>query len=158
MNLTFTPATPGQLPAVDALMRAAFTPYMAALGREIARDQYDWFADAIAAGDIFVAREGDAIVGAIATKRGDGEREMVLAMIGVDPRRQKSGIASWMIGSVEEVARGRGVRTLQLVTAEKMEDRVRLYSRHGFRIMRRGPQEQGKDPHVRVYMAKELGP
>jgi hypothetical protein len=37
-----------------------------------------------------------------------------------------------------------------------MEDRVRLYSRHGFRIMRRGPQEQGKDPYVRVYMRKEL--
>ena len=63
-----------------------------------------------------------------------------------------------MIGRVEEVARGRGMRTLQLVTAEKMEDRVRLYSRHGFRILRRGPQEQGKDPHIRVYMVKELGP
>jgi ribosomal protein S18 acetylase RimI-like enzyme len=156
MNLTFTPATPDQLIKVGALMRSAFTPYARALGREIAADAYGWFGGAIAIGDIFVAKEGEDIVGAIATKRGEGE--MILELIGVSPSRQKQGIASWMIGQIEPIARARGLRTLSLITAEMMEDRVRLYSRHGFKIVRRGPPEHGRDAHVRVYMVKELGP
>ena len=156
MNRTFTPATPDQLAKVDALMRSAFTPYVRGLGREITADAYGWFGEAISIGDIFVAREGEEIVGAIATKRGEGE--MVLELIGVSPARQKQGIASWMIGQIEPIARSRGIYTLSLNTAEMMEDRVRLYSRHGFKIARRGPPEHGRDTHVRVYMVKELGP
>jgi GNAT superfamily N-acetyltransferase len=156
MNLIFTPATPEQLPEVDRLMRAAFTPYVRGLGRELAPESNGWFGEAIGKGDIFVALDGVEIVGAIATKRGEGE--MILEMIGVSPTRQKQGIASWMIGQIEPIARGRGLRTLSLNTAEIMEDRVRLYSRHGFRIVRRGPPDHGRDAHVRVYMMKELAP
>jgi GNAT superfamily N-acetyltransferase len=126
------------------------------LGREIAADAFGWFGEAISIGDIFVAREGAEIVGVIATKRGEGE--MILEMIGVSPTRQKQGIASWMIGQIEPIARSRGIYALSLNTAEMMEDRVRLYSRHGFKIVRRGPPEHGRDTHVRVYMVKELGP
>jgi GNAT superfamily N-acetyltransferase len=154
MTMTFAPAPPDQLVAVDALMRAAFTPYVRALGREIAPGSYDWFADAIVKGDIFVAHDGLDLVGAITTKRGD--RDLSLEQIGVAPARQKQGIASWMIGQIEPIARGRGCRTLSLNTAEMMEDRVRLYTRHGFRIVRRGPPEHGRDAHVRVYMVKEI--
>jgi ribosomal protein S18 acetylase RimI-like enzyme len=156
MTLTFTPATPDQLGAVDALMRQAFTPYARGLGREIAPDSYGWFGDAIGKGDIFLARDDGQLVGAIATKRGEGD--MILELIGVSPTRQKQGIASWMIGQIEPIARARGLSTLSLNTAEMMEDRVRLYSRHGFRIVRRGPPEHGRDTHVRVYMVKELAP
>ena len=154
MNRTFSSATPDQLAAVDALMRQAFTPYVRALGREIAPGSYDWYGEAIAKGDIFVAHDSGELVGAIATKRGD--KDMVLEQIGVSPSRQKQGIASWMIGQIEPIARGRDCRTLSLNTAEMMEDRVRLYSRHGFKIVRRGPPDHGKDTHVRVYMTKTL--
>jgi GNAT superfamily N-acetyltransferase len=156
MNRTFTPATPDQLADVDALIRSAFTPYVRGLGREIAADAFGWFGEAISIGDIFVAREGEEIVGVIATKRGEGQ--MILEMIGVSPSRQKQGIASWMIGRIEPIARARDIYALSLNTAEMMEDRVRLYSRHGFKIVRRGPPDHGKDTHVRVYMVKELGP
>ncbi len=154
MNFIFVPATPDQLAAVDALMRQAFTPYVRALGREIAPGSYDWFGEAIAQGDIFVALEGAEIVGTIATRRGD--RDMNLEQIAVSPTRQKQGIASWMIGQIEPIARGRGCRTMSLNTAEMMVDRVRLYSRHGFKITRRGLPDHGKDAHMRVYMTKTL--
>ena len=62
-----------------------------------------------------------------------------------------------MIGKVEALARARRMKTLSLNTAEIMEDRVRLYSRHGFAIVRRGPPEHGKDTLTRVYMSKALG-
>ena len=156
MTMTFTPAAPDQLGSVDALMRQAFTPYVRALGREIAPGSYDWYTEAIAKGDIFTARDGGELVGAIATKRGD--KDLSLEQIGVSPARQKQGIASWMIGQIESIARGRGCRTMSLNTAEMMEDRVRLYSRHGFRIVRRGPPEHGRDAHVRLFMVKELAP
>ena len=154
MNLVFAAAAPERLGEVDRLFRAAFTPYIRALGRELAPDAYGWFAEAIVAGDIYAALDGQEIAGAIATHRHDPDLE--LAMIGVSPARQKQGIAGWMIGEIEKIARGRGYATLSLNTAEKMEDRVRLYSRHGFRIVRRGPPDHGKDAHTRVYMEKSL--
>lgn len=154
MNLVFATAKPAQLREVRLVIGAAFTPYIHALGREIDPDALGWFAGAIDKGDIYVALDGAEIVGAIVTKRHDSDLE--LAMIGVSLARQKSGIASWMIGRVEAVARARGTSTLSLNTAELMEDRVRLYSRHGFRVVRRGPPEHGKDAHVRVYMEKAL--
>jgi ribosomal protein S18 acetylase RimI-like enzyme len=153
-RLIFVVAAPECLGEVDRLMRTAFTPYIRKLGREIAADAYGWFAEAIAKGDIFIAVDGDEIVGAIATRPHGTDLE--LAMIGVSPARQKSGIASFMIGRVAEIARARGVRTLSLNTAEMMEDRVRLYSRHGFSIVHRGLPDHGKDTHIRVNMERRL--
>ncbi len=38
-----------------------------------------------------------------------------------------------------------------------MEDRIRLYRRHGFaEIVRRGLPEHGKDAHMRVHMERVL--
>ena len=64
-NLVFESAAPPELGIVDDLIRRAFTPYVRAMGREIAPDAYAWFAEAIGKGDIHVARDGGAIVGAI---------------------------------------------------------------------------------------------
>ncbi len=152
--LAFAVATPAQLAAVDALMRSAFAAYMERLGREVAPEAYGWFGEAIAQGDIYVALDDGEIVGAIATRRRESGIE--LANIGVAPARQKSGIASFMIVKVVQLAQARGVRTLSLTTAEMMEDRVRLYRRHGFEIVRRGLPDHGKDAHMRVHMERVL--
>jgi ribosomal protein S18 acetylase RimI-like enzyme len=153
-TLAFAVAAPAQLASVDALMRLAFTPYMRRLGREVAADAYGWYAEAIVKGDIYVSLDGGEIVGAIATRPGDTNVE--LAHVGVSPTRQKSGIASFMIGRIAEIARSKGVQTLSLTTAEMMEDRIRLYRRHGFEIVRRGLPEHGKDAHMRVHMERVL--
>ena len=152
--LAFAVAAPVQLAQVDALMRLAFAPYIRRLGREITADAYGWFAEAIVKGDIYIALDGSEIVGAIATRRRDADME--LALISVSPTRQKSGIASFMIGRVAEIARSWGLKTLSLTTAEMMEDRIRLYRRHGFEIVRRGLPEHGKDAHMRVHMERVL--
>ena len=152
--LAFAVAAPVQLAQVDTLMRLAFAPYIRRLGREITADAYGWFAEAIVKGDIYIALDGSGIVGAIATRRRDADME--LALISVSPTRQKSGIASFMIGRVAEIARSWGLKTLSLTTAEMMEDRIRLYRRHGFEIVRRGLPEHGKDAHMRVHMERVL--
>jgi GNAT superfamily N-acetyltransferase len=152
--LSFGPAAPARLAEVDRLIRSAFAPYVRRLGRELAPDAYGWFAEAIGRGDIFIALDGEELVGAIATRPRGSDLE--LAVIGVSPARQKSGIASFMIGRIVGIARARGVATLSLNTAEMMEDRVRLYRRHGFAIVRRGPPEHGRDAHIRVFMERML--
>ncbi len=153
-TLAFAVAAPAQLAQVDALMRLAFTPYVRRLGREITADAYAWFAEAIVQGDIYIAVDGSEIVGAIATRPRDADLE--LALISVSPTRQKSGIASFMIRRVAEIARSNGCRTLSLTTAEMMEDRIRLYRSHGFEIVRRGLPDHGKDAHRRVHMERVL--
>jgi hypothetical protein len=36
------------------------------------------------------------------------------------------------------------------------EGNIRLYRRHGFEIVGRGPPAHGRDPHVRVHMVKSF--
>ena len=55
---------------------------------------------------------------------------------GVDPARQGSGLGSFMLVRIEEIARSSGLKGLSLETAEMAEGNIRLYRRHGFEIVR----------------------
>jgi GNAT superfamily N-acetyltransferase len=154
MDLTFRPALPAECLDADRVLRAAFTPYMRRLGREIPPDYYKWLPASIERGDVFVADEGGRIVGVAATERRDDS--LYLDRLAVDPAKQGSGLGSFLLVRLEEVARARGDRTMSLQTAEMMEHLLRLYGRHGFEIASRGPPDHGKDPHTRVHMVKPL--
>jgi len=45
---------------------------------------------------------------------------------------------------------------VSLVTAEMMDHLIRLYSSHGFKIVRRGLPDHGRDTHMRVHMMKPI--
>jgi GNAT superfamily N-acetyltransferase len=154
MDFTFRPALPAECLDADRVLRAAFTPYMKRLGREIPVDYYKWLPASIERGDVFVADEGGRIVGVAATER--RESGLYLDRLAVDPARQGTGLGSWLLVRLEEVARSRGNRAMSLQTAEMMEHLLRLYGRHGFEIVSRGPPDHGKDPHTRVTMVKPL--
>jgi ribosomal protein S18 acetylase RimI-like enzyme len=57
---------------------------------------------------------------------------------------------------IDEVARARGLGGLSLMTAEMAVANIRLYQRHGFEIVSRGPPDHGLDPHIRVSMVKSF--
>jgi GNAT superfamily N-acetyltransferase len=155
MDWIFRPALPSEFPDVERVLRAAFTPYMQRLGRDIPAGYYDERLRAsIARGDVFVADEAGRIVGVAQTERRD--TGLYLDRLAVDPAKQGSGLGSWLLGRLEEVARSRGDRAMSLQTAEMMEHLLRLYGRHGFEIVSRGPPDHGKDPHTRVIMVKAL--
>jgi GNAT superfamily N-acetyltransferase len=154
MDWIFRPALPSERLDADRVLRAAFTPYMHRLGREIPADYYKWLPASIERGDVFVADEGGTIVGVAATERRD--TGLYLDRLAVDPTKQGTGLGSWLLVRLDELARSRGDRSLSLTTAEMMEHLVRLYSRHGFEIVSRGPPDHGKDPHIRVVMVKPL--
>lgn len=84
------------------------------------------------------------------------ENDLYIHQIAVDPARQGTGVGSWLLQRIDEVARARGLGGLSLQTAEMAVANIRLYQRHGFEIVRRGPPDHGLDPHTRVYMIKSL--
>lgn len=154
MTFTFRLARPSEVADADRILRAAFTPYLAKLGREIPADYYKWLPASIERGDLFVADEGGTVVGVAATER--REKELFLDRLAVDPSKQGTGLGRWLLERLDEVACARGDQTLSLVTAEMMDHLIKLYGSHGLEIVHRGPPDHGKDAHMRVHMVKML--
>ena len=152
MALTFRPATPSEHDDARRVLWTAFTPYVRDLGREITVHHYMFLAAAIARGDVYLALDGEEIVGVAATERRDSG--IYIDRLGVVPTRQGTGLGSFMLQRVEEIARASGLKELSLETAEMAEGNIRLYRRHGFEIVRRGPPAHGMDAHTRVFMVK----
>jgi ribosomal protein S18 acetylase RimI-like enzyme len=161
MVLTFRTAMLSEGEEVGRVIRAAFTPYVRALGRELPADgsarfaeERERFAAELERGEVYVALDGEQIVGAVRTK--PQENALYIHQIAVDPSRQGTGVGSWLLVRIDEVARSRGLGSLSLETAEMAETNVRLYRRHGFEIVGHGPPDHGLDPHTRVHMVKSF--
>lgn len=154
MPFTFRLAHPSEAADADRVLRAAFTPYLRRLGREIPPGYYGWLPASIERGDLFVADEGGVVVGVAATERRD--RELFLDRLAVDPAKQGTGLGRWLLQRLDEVGTARGDQSLSLITAEMMDHLVKLYASHGFEIVHRGRPDHGKDAHIRVHMVKKL--
>jgi ribosomal protein S18 acetylase RimI-like enzyme len=161
MVLTFRTAMLSEGEEIVRIIRAAFTPYVRALGREFPADGSARFAEErerfvaeLERGDVYVALDGERIVGAVRTK--PQEKDLYIQQIAVDPARQGTGVGSWLLQRIDEMARARGLGGLSLETAEMAVANIRLYQRHGFEIVSCGPPDHGLDPHTRVYMVKSL--
>ena len=154
MALTFRKAVPSEREDAQRILWTAFTSYVRDLGREITADHYVFLTAAIDRGDVYFAVDGEEMVGVAATERRDGG--IYIDRLGVAPSRQGTGLGSFMLERIEEIARASNLKGLSLETAEMAEGNIRLYRRHGFEIVRRGPPSHGKDAHTRVFMVKPL--
>jgi ribosomal protein S18 acetylase RimI-like enzyme len=161
MELTFRKALLSEYDELERVWRAAFTPFVRALGREFpARDSAEFAAGLarveaeLERGDVYAALDADRIVGLVRTER--QKEGLYIDQIAVDPVRQGAGVGSWLLQRLEEAARSAGARSLSLETPEMMEHLVRLYRRHGFEIVDRAPPDHGLDAYIRVHMAKPL--
>ncbi|MBN9489436.1 MAG: GNAT family N-acetyltransferase [Alphaproteobacteria bacterium] len=159
--MTFRTAMLSEGEEVGRVIRAAFTPYLRALGREFPDDgsaqlaeELERFVAELERGDVYVALDGERIVGAVRTK--PQKKDLCIYQIAVDPARQGTGVGSWLLQRIDELARARGLDGLSLETAEMAVANIRLYQRHGFEIVHRGPPDHGLDPHTRVYMVKSF--
>jgi GNAT superfamily N-acetyltransferase len=144
------PARPDEAPALRDLVRAAYAKYVPRLGREPA-PMLDDYAARIEAGQAFVLKEGDALVGALILE--DEPDALMLYNIAVSPDAQGQGLGRRLIAFTEAEARRRGYGLLKLYTNEKMVENVAMYPRLGFTETHRG-SEAG---HRRVYFEKRLG-
>jgi len=135
------------LAAVRAIARAAYSRYVALIGREPAPMVAD-FAASLAAGQLWVA--GDPVCGfVVAYPRGD---HWHLENVAVDPDAQGRGIGHALIDHVESVARAGGAVAVELYTNAKMTGNQTLYPRLGY-IETGRRTEEGFD---RVFYRKQL--
>ena len=108
MVLTFRTAMRSEGEEVVRVIRAAFTPYVRALGHEFPADGSAQFAEEwercaaeLERGDVYVALDGERIVGAVRTK--PQEKDLYIHQIAVDPARQATGVGSWLLQRIDEV-------------------------------------------------------
>ena len=132
------------------LVREAYAKYVGRIGREPAPMLVDYEA-AILAGEAWVLVEGDETSGVLVMRPENDH--LFVETVAVRPDRQGSGLGRRLMAFVEEAARDRGLREIQLYTNEKMEENLPFYRSLGF-------EETGRrfdEGYRRVFMKKRLG-
>jgi ribosomal protein S18 acetylase RimI-like enzyme len=147
---TIRPAEIQEAGAVTMLVREAYAKYVGRIGREPAPMLVDYEA-AILAGEAWVLVEGDETSGVLVMRPENDH--LFVETVAVRPDRQGSGLGRRLMAFVEEAARDRGLREIQLYTNEKMEENLPFYRSLGF-------EETGRrfdEGYRRVFMKKRLG-
>jgi ribosomal protein S18 acetylase RimI-like enzyme len=138
------------LTAVEHVVRTAYTPWAARIGREPA-PMLDDYRSLIEAGRVSVAEAGGQIAGVLVLlPQAD---TMLLDNVAVAPEAQGGGLGRLLLDHAEAAARAAGFATVTLYTNELMAENIALYARCGYLETERR-QDKG---HRRVYMRKPLG-
>jgi ribosomal protein S18 acetylase RimI-like enzyme len=146
------PADAADCAAVVACVRAAYTRYIARMGREPAPMLADYRA-LIARGVVHVVRQPVK-----ADVRGlivlwPTERAMFVENVAVHPHYQGQGLGGRLMAFAEERARAAGLREVRLYTNEAMTENLAFYGRLGFEETAR----RLDDGYRRVFLRKTLG-
>ncbi len=144
------PAVPGDLEAVERLVRAAYEPYQESIGvRPIPLD--DDYGARLAAGRLWVLDGPDGVEGILVLEPSDDY--LLLDNVAVDPALQHGGRGRRLLAFAEAEARRLGYQELRLYTNERMTANRRLYARLGY-------EELGAETLTgrrAVWMRKRLG-
>ena len=154
MKFQFAQAEQDQFEEIKSIYLEAFARYAQTTNRNLDTHSHPWFQDASRIEDIWVALDEAEIVGFIIPV--EIEDRLEIEVICVKPSRQKQGIGPFLLDAVEAMARSKDFARLSLHTTKVMTGLVALYERHGFRVIREGPSDHGRDNLVRVYMEKEI--
>jgi ribosomal protein S18 acetylase RimI-like enzyme len=140
-------ATPADLPAVRAVVSAAYTRYLDRMDRPPAPMLADYAAE-LESGRLWVA--GEPIAGLIELiETGDS---LHIGNIAVHPSVQGAGLGRLLMEFAEEQARQRGLARLDLYTNEVRTENQAIYARLGYRETARHTE----DGYRRVYLDKIL--
>jgi len=153
--MEFTTARSADLGRVRNVLMTAFDEYVRAMGRELNDDSFAGLADAVASGQVWVARTPQYIAGVVVAQSDDSNWQ--IDEIAVAPESQGRGVGTFLLQSIEATAQSSGAETLTLYTAKIMERLIALYQSHGYIVFKEGLPTHSRDSHVRVYMRKVLG-
>ena len=143
------PARPGDAAAVTGVVRDAYAPLVAVIGREPGPMGDDYGA-LIGAGRVHVIEDaGEVVAALVLIDEPDG---LLLDNVAVSPRAQGRGHGQRLVAFAEQEARRRGHRAIRLYTNVLMTRNIALYERLGFVETHRG-EEKG---FRRVFMTKPL--
>lgn len=143
------PARPEDRPRIEAIVEAAYSPYLQRMDRRPA-PMLDDYAARIAAGQTHVLEEDGAVVGVLVVEpEGD---HLLLDNIAVDPACHGRGLGRRLMDFTEEEARRRGFAAVELFTNEVMVENIARYRHLGY-VETKRERVAGYD---RVYMRKAL--
>jgi ribosomal protein S18 acetylase RimI-like enzyme len=140
-------ATPADLPAIRAVVTAAYARYLDRMDRPPA-PMLAGYAAEVEAGRLWVA--GAPVTGLIELiSAGDS---LHIANVAVHPSAQGTGLGRRLMEFAEEQARQRGLTRLDLYTNEVMTENQAIYARLGYRETAR----RTEDGYRRIYLEKHL--
>jgi ribosomal protein S18 acetylase RimI-like enzyme len=135
--------------AITELVRAAYSPYIARIGKPPA-PMLDDYRQVVADAEVHVALKGARIAGVLVLER-EGD-EMLLANIAVLPECKGQGIGKVLMQLCETRTRQAGCSAVRLYTHERMAENIEIYRKLGYVETHRA-EEQG---FSRVFMRKAL--
>ena len=148
-GIRFAQASAVDVPAILALVRAAYAPYVERIGREPAPMGADYAAQ-VAAGRILLARRGEQLLGLLVTEpRTD---HLLVENVAVSPEAQGMGVGARLLELAEAEARRLGLPELRLYTNAKMTENLAYYPRRGY-VETERRTEHGFD---RVFFSRKL--
>jgi len=155
-------ATPADLPAVRAVVQAAYARYLDRMDRPPAPMLADYAAE-VAAARLWVT--GDPVTGLIELiepaagqpavsqpAAGQPGGSLHVANVAVHPSAQGTGLGRRLLEFAEEQARQRGLDRLDLYTNEIMTENQAIYARLGYHETAR----RTEDGYRRIYLEKLL--
>jgi GNAT superfamily N-acetyltransferase len=149
MTPSLRPATRDDLAAIQEIVRAAYTHYIARIGRKPG-PMLDNYAALIGEGRVHVAERDGVVQGLLVLIPQDDA--MLLDNVAVAPEAWGSGLGRLMLEFAERAAVEAGYRAIKLYTNEAMTENIALYARIGYSETYR-VEEKGLP---RVYMRKSL--
>ncbi|MGX1306144.1 ribosomal protein S18 acetylase RimI-like enzyme [Amorphus suaedae] len=143
------PAEARDLAAVTAIVDAAYSPYVARMGKKPG-PMLDDYAGLISAGRVTVLDTAGEIAGLVVLV--PEAEAMLLDNVAVAPHAHGRGFGRMLIDFAEATARRAGYTTIRLYTHEVMVENARLYVRLGY-VETGRREERG---YRRIYMEKAL--
>ncbi len=144
-------AAPGDVPAVERIVRDAYTPYIARNGATPG-PMLDDYPTRVAQGVVHVLVSDEEIQGVVVLIPETDTGCMLLDNIAVPPSAQGKGHGRILLQWAEDAARGAGFSRIRLYTQEVMTENIAIYARRGYVETHRAT-EIGLN---RVFMQKAL--
>ncbi|WP_406328829.1 GNAT family N-acetyltransferase [Streptomyces sp. NBC_00203] len=140
-------AVASDVPAVKAVIDAAFHPYIERIGLVPVPMEADHAAN-VAAGRVFVT--GEPVAGLVVVE--EREDHLYLDTIAVRPDAHGKGIGRRLLHFVDAHARALGLPEVRLLTNALMWENQKIYPRYGYEVVER----RADGPYDRVYYRKRL--
>lgn len=142
-------AVPGDAPAITALTRAAYAPWVPLIGREPMPMRVD-YALAVVDHPVDLLEEDGVLVALVEMiVRAD---HLWLENVAVHPSHQGRGLGHRLMAQAEAVARELGLGEIRLLTNAAFAANLRFYDSLGFQVTARTPFMGG----FTVYLARKL--
>jgi ribosomal protein S18 acetylase RimI-like enzyme len=145
--LSLRRATATDLPAIKALIDAAYSRYLTRMDKPPGPMLRD-YGPSVEAGTTWVT---DSPITAVLTLC-PGDDHLLIENIAVHPGAQGRGIGRALMSFAEQEAARRGLTRMALVTHEVMTENQAIYARLGYAEVER----RAEDGYRRIYMEKRL--